>query len=223
MFLPSYWLWVAIFGALIFPLIRWQNTKADKHTSLRPIIKAIMGICLGIYCIVAPSAPVTIMAIGFLLSALGDFCLDIPEDKAFTPGLFAFFAAHIAFVVHLWPMMMPFSAFTGIEYAIVLATIVFNLAFFLWIRPSLTKDLVIPVAMYSTIIALMGITAFTTTAPSMLIPLGAAMFIASDVVLSIEKFKFKLFMGKEINWALYAGGQILLAIGVVSVAGGIVG
>lgn len=223
MFLPSYWLWAAIFSAFVFPLIRAKNTKADKHTGLRPVIKAIMGVCLAIYCFVTPSAPVTIMAVGFLLSALGDFCLDIPEDKLFTPGLFAFFAAHIAFVVHLWPQMAPLSTFTGVEYALVAATVIFNLAFFFWIRPSLTKDLVIPVAMYSTIIALMGITAFTTTAPSMLIPLGALMFIASDVVLSIEKFKFKLPMGPELNWVLYAGGQILLAIGVVSVAGGIVG
>jgi len=41
------------------------------------------------------------------------------------------------------------------------------------------------------------------------------MFIASDVVLSIERFKFKFKFDKQINWTLYAGGQILLAIGVV--------
>ncbi|PHR92141.1 MAG: hypothetical protein COA69_09030 [Robiginitomaculum sp.] len=214
--LQSYWLWGALLGAVIFPVLRLRG-----YSSIRPFVKSIMGVCLAVYCVTSPSAPVMVMAVGFLLSALGDFYLDLPEDKAFTPGLFAFFAAHIAFVVHLWPMMVPLHAFTMSEYTIVLVTIALNLGFFLWLRPSLDKELVIPVAMYSVIICLMGITAFTTTAMTALIPLGALMFIASDVVLSVEKFKFKLPMGKELNWVLYAGGQILLAIGVVSVAGGI--
>ena len=178
-----------------------------------------MGIALAFYCVLSPSKALLVMAIGFALSALGDFLLDLPDDKGFISGLFAFFAAHIAFVVHLWPMMVPFSAFTLSEYSIVTVTILVNIAFFLWMRPSLSKDLVIPVALYTVIIAVMGITAFTTTATSLLIPLGALLFILSDVVLSIEKFKFKFPLDKEINWALYAGGQILLAIGVVSVVG----
>lgn len=176
-----------------------------------------MCVALALYCVLVPSKALPIMAAGFALSALGDFLLDLPDNKGFTLGLFAFFSAHIAFVVYLWPMMVPFSAFTMVEYFIVLITIISSAIFYIWLRPSLDKDLIIPVALYSTVIALMGITAFTTTAHSMLIPLGALLFIASDVVLSIEKFKFKFPWDKEINWALYAGGQILLAIGVVSV------
>lgn len=184
---------------------------------IRPYIKAVMGVGLAFYCMLSPNTPVLIMAMGFALSALGDFLLDLPDDKGFTPGLFAFFAAHIAFIVHLWPMMVPFSAFTLVEVNIVIITVLANAVFFIWMRPSLPKDLLIPVALYTVIIALMGITAFTTTATSLLIPLGALLFILSDVVLSIEKFKFKFPLDKEINWALYAGGQIILAIGVVSV------
>ncbi|MCF6221967.1 MAG: lysoplasmalogenase, partial [Robiginitomaculum sp.] len=60
----------------------------------------------------------------------------------------------------------------------------------------------------------MGIAALTT-ALSLLVPIGALLFIASDVVLAVERFKFKFPLDKKINWALYASGQIVLAIGVV--------
>ncbi len=209
--LHSPYFWLAIIGAIIFPLIRLRGFWPS-----RPYIKALMGMALALYCLIAPNAPIIIMAIGFALSALGDFLLDLPDDKGFTLGLFAFFAAHIAFIVYLWPLMVPFHHFTLMEVLIVIITILSSAIFYIWLKPSLSKDLIVPVAAYSTVIALMGIIAFTTTA-SLLIPLGALLFIASDVVLSIEKFKFKFLWDKEINWALYAGGQILLAIGVVSI------
>ena len=209
--LHSPYFWLAIIGAIAFPLIRLRG-----FWPLRPYIKAVMGVTLALYCLFVPSAPILVMAIGFAFSALGDFLLDLPKDKGFTLGLFAFFAAHIAFIIYLWPLMMPVHQFTLMEVLIVITTILSSTIFYIWLKPSLDKDLVIPVAAYSTVIALMGITAFTTTATSLLIPLGALLFIASDVVLSIEKFKFKFLWDKELNWALYAGGQILLAIGVVS-------
>ena len=62
----------------------------------------------------------------------------------------------------------------------------------------------VPVAAYSVVITIMGIAAFTTSLPSLLAPLGAALFIASDVVLSVEKFKTKFWRAKTINWLLYA-------------------
>ena len=210
--LQSPFLWLALAGAVIFPLMRLRG-----YWPIRPYIKAVMGIALALYCLFAPSAPILIMAIGFALSALGDFLLDLPDDKGFTLGLFAFFTAHIAFIVYLWPLMVPFHHFTIMEVLIVIITILSSVIFYIWLKPSLSKDLIVPVAAYSTVIALMGITAFTTTATSLLIPLGALLFIVSDVVLSIEKFKFKFPWDKEINWALYAGGQILLALGVVSI------
>ena len=173
-----------------------------------------MGAALALYCLIVPSAPILFMAAGFGASALGDFLLDLPEDKGFLPGLIAFFAAHVAFLIYLWPyaefMSAPFGMLicTGLPIA--------NIVFYLWLRPSLPKDMTIPVAVYSTVITIMGIAALTTSLPSLLVPLGAALFIASDVVLSVEKFKTKFWRAKTINGLLYASGQILLAVGVVA-------
>ena len=203
-------LYLAILFAGIFLILRWR-----PFFNLRPYIKAAMAVFLAAYCITA-QPPLTIMAAGFALSALGDYFLDLRGEKWFLPGLIAFFAAHVAFAVYLFGHMAPPSMFTPIEWGLCAALIAITVAFYIWLQPSLPGDMKIPVAAYSLVITIMGITALTTTLPSILVPLGALLFIASDVVLAIERFKFKFPLDKKINWTLYASGQILLAIGVVA-------
>lgn len=204
---------LTIISALIFFALRWRPFFA-----LRPIIKAAMAVLLAVYCITA-QPPLTVMAAGFALSALGDYFLDLRDEKWFLPGLIAFFAAHVAFAVYLFGHAIPLSMYTGIEWFICAALIAATIAFYIWLLPALPRDMKLPVAAYSAVITLMGIAALTTTIGSMLVPLGALLFIASDVVLSIEKFKSNFPLAKQINWALYAGGQILLAVGVVGTSG----
>lgn len=169
----------------------------------------IMGVALAAYCSYQGQIMLAFMAGGFILSSLGDFFLDFPEDKYFISGLIAFFAAHVAFLIYLWPHA---------SWSLLVCAVIglFTLVYFLWLRPCLDKELVVPVAAYSIIIGLMGIAAVSTSLSSVLVPIGAVLFIASDVVLSVEKFKTKFPMDKTINWILYASGQIALAIGVVS-------
>lgn len=198
----EYILGVAVIGAIVFLLV--QNREFFKS---RPVIKGVMGIALAAYCFSGGHDAIVFMSIGFILSALGDFNLDFPEDKYFIRGLISFFLAHVAFLIYLWPhatWSVPICVLIG----------VFTLGFFIWLKPSLDKELLVPVAAYSLVIGLMGSAAMTTSLSSPLIPFGAALFIASDVVLSVEKFKFKFPMDKTINWVLYAGGQIALATGV---------
>ncbi len=171
-----------------------------------------MAILLALYCLIAPNVPLVFMATGFAFSALGDYFLDLPNDK-FIPGLLAFFAAHIAFLIYLWPHAGFIIAPNGLLLCTGLALV--NIAFFLWLRPSLDKDLKLPVAAYSAVIAIMGMAAFTTDLLSIFIPIGAGLFIASDVVLALERFKYPNAAAKQLNWILYAVGQILLAVGVV--------
>lgn len=204
MFSSGYFLGIALIGAFAFLAV--QNRSFFK---LRPVLKMTMGVALAVYCFSTGNAAIAFMGGGFIASSLGDFFLDFPDDKYFMPGLIAFFAAHVAFLIYLWPFA---------TWSVLICTLIglFTLLFFLWLKPSLDKELVIPVAAYSIVIALMGSAAVTTILPSILIPVGAVLFIASDVVLSVEKFKTKFPMDKTINWILYASGQIALAIGVVS-------
>lgn len=206
--MPAPLLILAVIFAAIFFALRWRSFFAA-----RPFIKATMAVLLAAYCITA-QPPLIVMAAGFALSAFGDFFLDLRGEKYFLPGLIAFFAAHVAFAVYLFGYADPLSSYTGIEWFMCAALAAATIAFYIWLLPALPKDMKIPVAAYSTIITLMGIAALTT-ALSLLVPIGALLFIASDVVLAVERFKFKFPLDKKINWALYASGQIVLAIGVV--------
>ena len=164
----------AIIGAAVFLILRER-----PYFKARPLIKAVMGIMLALYCVYAPSVPLYVMAAGFALSALGDFFLDIPDDKGFLPGLGAFFAAHIAFLAYLWPHMIPLPQLSPALLGVFGLLFVGNAWFYLWLRPTLEPNLRVPVAAYSSIIALMGMAAIGTTLPSYFVPLGALLFIAS--------------------------------------------
>jgi len=202
---------LAIVFAVIFFILRWRPFFAA-----RPYIKTAMAVFLAAYCIVVPTAALYIMAAGFALSALGDFFLDLRGEKWFLPGLISFFIAHVAFAVYLFGHTVPLSMYTGYEWGMSAGLIAATLGFYIWLKPALPSDMKIPVAAYSVVITLMGIAALTTTLPSLLVPIGAVLFIASDVVLSVERFKFQFPFDKQLNWALYASGQILLAVGVVA-------
>lgn len=213
--MPNYYLlWLAIFFAWVFLGLRWQ-----PFFGARPFVKSAMAIFLTLFCLSAPNAIFTIMGIGFMLSAIGDYFLDLRNDKYFIHGLIAFFLAHVAFVIYLFGHVPAFSNFSALEWSIVFILPIIAIGFYLWIYSSLPKDIKIPVAAYSAIITLMGIAAFTSQLSSPLLPLGAVLFIASDAVLAIERFKFKIPMGDKLNWLLYGSGQILLAVGVVSAVG----
>ncbi len=201
---------IALIAANLFFILRFL-----PRFSLRPFLKAAMAAALAAMCFLTET-PLLWMGVGFCLSALGDFFLDLEGKTWFLPGLFAFFAAHLAFIAYLAPHMLPFANFSGLEWAISGGLIVATLAFFIWLKPSLPKNLVLPVALYSLVIVAMGGVAMTTTLESILIPIGALLFILSDMVLAIDKFKTShLAMGKQINWALYAAGQIMLALGTI--------
>ncbi len=180
---------------------------------LRPFLKAGMAAALAVSCFLS-DLPLMWMGIGFALSALGDFFLDLQDEKRFMWGLIAFFAAHIAYLVFLIPLMLPFEKFTAIEWGMCLGLAGLTIGFFLWLKPSLPKELAFPVTAYMAVLTVMGMAALTTTG-SRLIPLGALLFIISDMVLAVDKFKSALPMGKPLNWALYASGQLLLALGVI--------
>lgn len=201
--MPQFLLIVAGVGACLFWVLQER-----PYIAPRPYIKAVMAICLGLYCFIVPHAPIIAMTTGFLLCAIGDFALDLPEDKGFLPGLGAFLLGHIAFCVFLW----PFATWAPMLCAVIA---LFSAGFFLWLRPALDAALRLPVLFYSGIIALMGMTAFTTDLSSPLIPLGAGLFIASDVVLAVQRFKREFPFGMSVNWVLYASGQICLALGAV--------
>lgn len=204
------WSWVliaSIIAALVFFVLRFT-----KPFPGRPLVKALMGVFLALYCWQAGGIALWAMSAGFLCSALGDFLLDLPSDK-FIAGLIAFFIAHMCFLLFLFPLMVPIKNWGLLEFFYGFAMIGITIVFYGWLRPSLDKGLSLPVAAYALILALMGVSALTQSHPVLFITLGAMLFILSDMVLAAERFKISFKGAKPLNWFLYASGQILLAIG----------
>jgi len=202
---------ISLIGAVVFLVL-----QPRPFFKARPVIKAVMATALAAYCLAVPQPPLWIMAAGFMLSALGDFLLDWPDDKYFLPGLIAFLCAHLAFIIALAPYVMPVSDLAAWQYAASAALIGISIIFYGRLYKALPAPLRLPVLVYTGVIALMGlVTLNTALSAAGVIITGAILFILSDMILATARF-IKPFKGHmHLNWLTYSLGQILLAIGVV--------
>ena len=138
------------------------------------------------------------------LGGLGDVALLGSGDLAFTAGLGAFLASHLAWVAALRPHSRhALSPLRAVPY--VAAWVGLN--GYLWSRTG--KDRV-PVLVYSA--ALMGtaLAALDTGDPA--VAAGGALFVASDTLLALERFAHVELPGHEaLVMATYTSAQALLA------------
>ncbi len=161
-------------------------------------------------------------ALGIIFSLGGDILLMLPNmDKWFVFGLVSFLVAHIFYTVgfnFVVPPLNVFGIFLAISIALFVAQIYKRLAAGLHAKG---KDrLRFPVLIYSIVISLMWLSALQTifdvnwkTNASLLVSLGATLFITSDIVLAWFRFVSPIKHGRMINLTCYHLGQILLIVG----------
>ena len=205
-------LMVALAAALIYLAVRRK-----PWVPWRPAVKGIPMGALAVWAVLAP--PLSgggMLALALGLSMAGDMLLDLPDERGFLAGLGAFLLAHLVYA----GLALPHVAVAGpLPIVASIALMVFAAAYYAYLRPHL-GDLALPVALYVLAILSMGLTAFFCTLPTMLIPLGALLFILSDAVLAFEKF-IRPFKGSgEIVWTSYVTGQTALAAGFIAGLGG---
>lgn len=168
---------------------------------------AISGAVMG-----APSLIVSGLAFG----ALGDFCLSRPGTRFFLAGMAAFAIGHLAYAWFFvgnggWPdAALPLIGMLGL---VVLAA---STEF--WLAPH-TGSLRWPVRGYVVVITLMGIAALMLKEP--LVLFGAALFVLSDLLLSLNLFvvkapRLRLILAPAL-WAAYWLGQLLILHGALAV------
>lgn len=159
--------------------------------------------------------------LGLIFSLAGDVFLMLPKEQ-FIAGLVAFLIAHIMYIIGFNPSLPPFTA-AGLLLAVIVAAIGKEL--YLKIATGLEeKDkaaLKKPVLAYTTVIAVMLISALTTFFradwqfnAAFAVSLGAALFMLSDAILAWNKFVTPLKNGRIMNMAAYHLGQIILIFGV---------
>lgn len=157
------------------------------------------------------------IVVGLLLSLAGDVFLMLPGDH-FVAGLVSFLAAHIAYII-------AFTTGTGIGGRPVLllpylgiAVLVLSL---LW--PRLGK-LRLPVVTYVAALVFMAWQAAVRSAniPSgftLAAAVGAALFVVSDGVLAINRFRLRFHAAQGVIMSTYVAAQALIALSVWRMAG----
>jgi uncharacterized membrane protein YhhN len=154
------------------------------------------------------------------LSTVGDFLLGVRRigsmdgESLFLLGLSSFLIAHLVYIalfrkyrVVVWWKPAP-ARLCGVLAIVVALGSVLGI-----VRPSL-GSLLIPVVVYSLALCGMGTSAMLADLGTPLAGFGALLFIASDAMLAIAKFRGP-FPGKEpLIWITYYAAQLLILRGV---------
>ncbi len=145
---------------------------------------------------------------GLVFSTTGDVLLMLPSDR-FLAGMVAFLLAHLCYIAAfasgigtpLWWPVIPFVVCGAVVYII--------------LSPSL-GNLKLPVYIYVVSILMMAWLAWergiqTGQSGALLATIGAVLFIVSDTVLAINRFRRKFKLACVLNLATYFTAQCLLA------------
>jgi uncharacterized membrane protein YhhN len=156
-----------------------------------------------------------LLVVALAFGAVGDGFMSGDPKRWLLPGLLAFFAGHLAYLALF--MTTPHSPLDGVTVFIACAVVLFSGAFIVFLWTSLA-DMRWPVVAYTGVIALMGATAARLDMGTSWVAIGAAMFILSDVLVALETFKIEddariRLLTSPLLWALYFGGQALIAYG----------
>jgi Predicted membrane protein len=144
-------------------------------------------------------------------STLGDMFLGIDGEKLFVFGLASFLIAHLLYIVLF--MRNSKHARAG-QKAFAALLMIFTAAMFAWLWPNL-GDLKLPVAAYLCAITGMGVTALLAGFRAPWIIIGAMLFIVSDSMIAVSKFKSPIAYGDYLIWATYYIGQLFIAFGFI--------
>ena len=153
------------------------------------------------------------VAAGLMFSTAGDVFLMLPRDR-FVAGLASFLVAHLCYV---WafgigvsfagkPLLwLPYFAAGGMVVALI----------WLGLKPALRA----PVTLYVVVIAVMAGQAVERwhalgSAVALAAAIGAGLFVVSDAVLAIDRFRRHFRAARAVTLATYWAAQLLIALSV---------
>jgi uncharacterized membrane protein YhhN len=173
-----------------------------------------------ILALVAVSAPLPpssyhwAIAAGLLFSTAGDVFLMLPRDR-FVAGLASFLVAHLCYLA-AFTADAPF----GAGLLLWLPFFIAGGAVVMLVWPGLRPALRGPVAAYVLVIAAMagqatGRWSVGGNEAALLAAVGAGLFVVSDAVLAIDRFRWPFGAARAVTLATYWSAQLLIALSVV--------
>jgi uncharacterized membrane protein YhhN len=163
------------------------------------------------------------------LGTIGDFLLGVPRLGTFGPeqlflfGLGAFLCGHLVYIVMFWScrrdtMAGPHQRSTRkqnqLGRSLAILAVVATLICVLGVLHGSLGPLLVPVVVYSLVLATMAISAILTDLGDPLAAVGALCFIASDAMLALAKFNAPFPASSALIWITYYAAQLLIFLGV---------
>ncbi len=154
----------------------------------------------------------TMVFLALLLGLVGDTLLMIEEINLLEHGMLFFLAGHCMYIAVFVTRYSP----SPWHIALALALVAGQAAFYSFIRQRTGKHN-LPVFFYMLVITVMLFFALSgvrtgITSRAALIAAGAALFTASDTLLSINQFIHPIHRSTVFTWLLYAPAQLLFAL-----------
>jgi len=201
--LPAGYTTVFVAAALAFLVLIALDITGIHRTILKAIpvttllvlvvreIRGFPGICLA----------------GALIgSVCGDIFLDLPREGMFLFGLVAFLIGHLFYTALFFRYANRPDEF---EKAIIAGLAVFGITM-VWLFYGIDPAIYPPVVFYIAVIVAMSIGALLVPSPGRILFIGAVLFIASDLVLAVNRFLADIPYGRVINISIYFLAQYIL-------------
>ena len=203
---------VSLFGALALGLLYGALFCYRGKGPVALLIKTGSTALLALWAYLA-GGPVLLVA-GLALSSAGDAFLALEGERWLKPGMAAFFLAHVAYVALFWGLEAAPRDILNTSALVVL--VLAGAGFARWLG-----EMRWPVFAYTAVILMMGAAALRLDPVYWPVTLGAIMFIASDMILSLLLFRKPAdqpagTVSSLAVWTLYFGGQALIAWGMLN-------
>lgn len=159
---------------------------------------------------------------GLALSLVGDVLLMLPGERVFLPGLVSFLLGHLCYIFGLNPTLPPrYGSVLFLLVAVAAMGVIIYRPIAAGLRNHGQTSLILPVAVYTSVISLMLFSALATlfrpewTPPRRgLVIAGASLFVASDGMLAFDRFVRPLPSAALRVMVTYHLGQMALAASI---------
>jgi uncharacterized membrane protein YhhN len=155
-----------------------------------------------------------LLALGLAFSTAGDILLDL-NAQWFTFGLVAFLLTHATYIaLYTRNTARPLVVSPSLMVASV-AVVAYSAALSVWIVPSVGK-LAVPVVLYICALTAMVVTAILARFERPWVVVGAVLFMISDSLLAVDRFKTPVPLRDYLVNGTYYLGQYGIALGFLS-------
>lgn len=153
-----------------------------------------------------------LLGLALAFSSLGDIFLGLDRESMFPYGLGSFLVAHLFYIaLFARHLSRPLRVKPWQKLAIALLA-GYGVLMMVWLGPNL-GGLVVAVAAYMLAITVMVSFSVLANFGDRRIIAGAFLFLFSDSVIAVGKFKTPVFLSAYLIWATYYAAQLMIATG----------